>query len=301
MKKLKVGHVSNLEDKTGVSVFLFEEPARGAYQLCGAGPATRELTALELESSTPCVHALVLSGGSAFGLQAAHGVMQFLSERGVGLALPHGVVPIVPGAAIYDLNYQGAVPPTPKDGYAACLSAKENNTRSGRIGAGTGATVGKLLPAATPMTGGLGHAQLSLPNGVMVEAYVVVNAVGDVRGEGGEIIAGARMRDGQFGNIERHIMGGEGGVNFYNLTNTTLAAVFTNAAFSKPELKQIAKMAVAGMARAIAPVFTSFDGDIVFAFSLGDESASIVTIGTMAAEALRLAIVNAVADTVVIH
>lgn len=300
MDGLKVGHTTNTVNGTGVTVFLFEQPAVGAYFLAGSGPASHELAPLDPETSVQNLHGLVLSGGSAFGLNTASGAMRFLAEQGIGLRLPHGVVPIVPAVAIYDLAYKNALPPTAEDAYQACLSAKKNNTESGRIGAGTGATVGKIVPNAKHMTSGLGYASLSLANGLTVSAYAVVNAVGDVRNAEGKIIAGARWPNGEFADCQQFLIDGHGETILIPQTNTTLVAVFTNAKFSKSELKRLAKMAVAGMARAITPVFTCYDGDILFAISIGTVAASILTTGTLAAEVVRQAIVHAVNATEVI-
>lgn len=299
MQFLKIGHVSHDKAGTGTSVFLFDRPAVGAYLLCGSAPATHEIHTLELDATVPHINALTLVGGSAFGLQAAAGVMRWCSERQRGLQLPHGVVPIVPAAGIYDLAYKEAMAPSADDGYIACDSATEDNTQQGRIGAGTGATVGKFMKSAKPMTGGLGRAELILMNGVSVIAYAVVNSMGDIRDKTGRIIAGACLPDGTFANSEEHLLSGQDEIMSSDL-NTTLIAIFTNASFSKEALKRIAKVASAGMARAISPVFTRYDGDIVFCFSLGDHIASENVIGAMAAEAVREAIVNSVRNSAIV-
>lgn len=300
MHGLKIGHFTNTQVGTGLSVFLFNHPAVGSYVLAGSGPASHELAPLDPDTSVSSVHALVLSGGSAFGLYSAEGVIRFLSEHHIGLPLPHGVVPIVPAAAIYDLAYKESQAPNASDAYAACLAAKEGNTESGRIGAGTGATLGKIIPHAKHMSGGLGRAEITLENGIKVVAYVVVNAVGDVRNQRSEIVAGACNAEGRFLDCEKYILSGAGETVFFQHKNTTLAAVFTNAKFSKSELRRVAKMGIAGMARAISPIFTCYDGDILFAISLGDKAASVMTVGTVAAEAVRLAILDAVKEAEVI-
>lgn len=300
MRGLKVGHFSHFEHGTGVSVFLFEGSATGAYWICGSAPATHELVVLDPDNSVPQLHALVLAGGSAYGLFAAEGAMTYLTERGIGHKTRHGVVPIVPAAAIYDLIYKKAVPPSAKDTYQACVEAKENNTLSGRIGAGTGATVGKIVPDTHHMSGGIGRAELKVQNGVAVIAYAVVNCVGDVRDEHSQIIAGACNEKGVFANGEAYLRSGRAEENLFEQGNTTLVAVFTNAAFPKESLKRIAKMSAAGMARAISPVFTQFDGDILFCVSVGEAKASELTVGTMAAEAVRLAILDAVKESVIL-
>lgn len=300
MNGLKIGHYTNIEKGTGISVFLFEQSAVGAYWICGSAPATHELVVLDPDNSVPSVYALVFAGGSAYGLYAAKGVMTYLTERHIGHPTMHGVVPIVPAAAIYDLAYKKAEPPTEEEAYAACLSASQDNMERGRIGAGTGATIGKLIPSASHMMGGLGRAEITLKNGIKVIAYAVVNCVGDVRNAEGKIIAGAKNHAGQFANCEQYLLSGDAENELFQKQNTTLVAVFTNARFSKGELTRIAKMAIAGMGRAIAPIFTRFDGDILFAISLGDEEASELTVGTMAAEAVRLAIIDAVKQSEVV-
>ncbi len=297
MRGLKVGHFTNKKVGTGISVFLLENGAQGAYWICGSAPATHELVVLDPDNSVPQLHGLVLAGGSAYGLYAAAGVMRYLTEHHIGHKTPHGVVPIVPAAAIYDLAYQEDVPPTAEEAYQACLNAKENNQESGLLGAGTGATVGKLIPNTRLMTGGLGYAEKSLKNGTTVMAYAVVNCVGDVHDAQGHIIAGARTAQNTFADCQEYLLSGQGEIDLFAHGNTTLVAVFTNAQFDKNELKRIAKMASAGMARAITPIFTRFDGDIVFCVSTGDQIASELTVGTMAAEAVRLAILDAVKNS----
>jgi|SRR5579885_751082 L-aminopeptidase/D-esterase-like protein len=294
MDGLKVGHYTDKETGTGVSVFLLEKSAVGAYWICGSAPATHELAVLEPDNSVPRLHGLVLAGGSAYGLFAADGVMTYLAERGIGHPTLHGVVPIVPAAAIYDLSYKQPLPPTPENAYEACLAADENNKESGRIGAGTGATIGKLVPDARHMTSGIGYAEMTLASGVQVVAYTVVNSVGDVRDKTGRIAAGARYANGEFADCEQYLLSGRAETDLFSHTHTTLAAVFTNAKFTKEELKRISKMAIAGMARAISPIFTRFDGDILFCISTGDFVASELTIGTMAAEAVRLSILDSI-------
>jgi L-aminopeptidase/D-esterase-like protein len=300
MHGLKIGHVSNDDAATGVSVFLFENSAIGAYWICGSAPATHELVVLDPDNSVPKLYGLVLAGGSAYGLYAAEGVMRYLTERHIGHPTPHGVVPIVPAAAIYDLAYGKPIPPSADQAYQASLNASESNTESGRIGAGRGATIGKLIPKTKAMTGGLGRAEIELPNGIVVLAYAVVNCVGDVRNGVNEIVAGACNEQGEFANSEQYLISGQGEADLFAHSNTTLVVIFTNAVFSKGELKRIAKMASAGMGRAIAPIFTNFDGDILFCISVGEQAASELTIGTVAAEVVRLAILNAVKDSEVV-
>ncbi len=298
MQYLRIGHHTNEDRCTGVSVFLFDKPAVGAYLLCGSSPASHEINALDPEVRVTHFDGLMFAGGSAYGLNAVSGVMQWLREQGRGWPVPYDPIPIVPSASIYDFSKKGALPPTAEDAYQACLVAKEKNPLSGRIGAGRGATVGKIVPNALRMTGGVGHAEIKLENGVIVAAYAVVNSVGDIRDTTGKIIAGAKFSDGKFADCQRFLLSGHAEEKLFQ-GNTTLVAVFTNAKFSKIELKRIAKMAVAGMARAIAPVFTSYDGDLIFCVSLGELNASELTVGVLAAEATQHAIMHAVKNSTV--
>ncbi len=298
MQGLKVGHFSHYDKGTGVTVFLFTREARGSYVICGAGPASCELAPLDPEMSVGTVHALMFGGGSAFGLHASLGVMNYLVENKIGLKLPHGLVPIVPAACVYDLFYKAAHYPTAEDAYHACIHAKENDVASGQIGAGTGATVGKL-PGKKRMTGGIGRAEIITESGLQVVAYALVNAVGDVYNQG-KIIAGAVSETGEFINCEKFLLSGTHFEIFPAKGNTTLVAVFTNAKLSKPALKRVAKMSIAGMARSISPIFTCYDGDIAFAFSLGEFDAPVIAVGTMAAEAVRLSIIDAVKNSQVV-
>lgn len=300
MRGLKIGHFSDHERGTGVSVFLFEQSAAGGYWICGSAPASHELAPLDPDNAVQRCHGLVLAGGSAYGLHAAAGAMRYLGERNIGHPVPTGVVPIVPAAAIYDLAYRAAHFPAASETYEACLAATEDNQNSGRIGAGTGATVGKLIHDASPMSGGIGRAVLTLPDGLEVVAYVVVNSIGDVK-TGDTIVAGARNQKGEFADCEKYLLSGKAEKDIFDCANTTLAAVFTNAKFAKDGCARIAKMAAAGFARAIAPVFTRYDGDIVFCMSLGEMEANELTVGTMAAEAVRLAILDAVRESEIIN
>lgn len=292
-KLLKIGHTTNHVNGTGATVFLFNQPVEAAYHLCGSSPATRELTVLELDAHVSHIDSLVFLGGSAIGLGAVDGAIRWLEEHNRGWLTPHGKVPIVPAAAIYDLAYKKAIPPTAAEVYQACLDATAQNEAFGRIGAGTGATIGKLVPDATRMTGGLGRAAIHLDTGLKVVAYAIVNSVGDVRDEVGNIIAGAQWADGQFANCENYLLSGQSERTVAPL-NTTLIAILTNARFSKNQLKRIAKMASAGLARAIAPIFTPYDGDLVYCISLGEQLVSETIVGTISAEVTRQAIVNAV-------
>jgi len=171
MKGLKVGHYSQNQQGTGVTVFLFDKPAVGVYHLCGSSPAASELTVLDLDANTSHFDALAFLGGSALGLPSVRGVQQWLQEKGKGWPVSHGRIPLVPAVAIYDLAYKEAVQPNDSDTYEACLAAREDNDQMGRIGAGTGATVGKITSSAMRMSGGVGYAEIHLPNDISIVAY----------------------------------------------------------------------------------------------------------------------------------
>lgn len=296
MQGLKIGHVSDVDKGTGVTVFLFEAGAVGGYWLCGSAPATREIAVLEAANSVPYCQGLVFAGGSAYGLHAAAGAMRYLGERGIGQPVPAGVVPIVPTAALYDMSYQEAAFPSVQQSYEACLAATEDNSERGRLGVGTGATVGKLVPETRSMTGGLGRAVLRIGDGLEVIAYAAVNCAGDVV-ENGKVIAGGVDASGALVSCADYLLGGGQEKTFFTGAHTTLAAIFTNAKLDKSACQRTAKMASAGMARAIEPAFTHYDGDIVFCMSLGAVPVSELTLGTLAAEALRLAILDAVGES----
>jgi L-aminopeptidase/D-esterase-like protein len=298
MQGLRIGHTTLEKQGTGVTAFIFEQPAVGAYTLCGSSPAAHELSTLDLEVNVSHVNGLLFTGGSAFGLGAAAGAMRWFQENNIGWKMPHGVVPIIPTIAIYDLAIKQPVAPSADDAYRACADAIENNTASGRIGAGTGASVGKAVKTAARMSGGIGVANITVGKANVI-VYAVVNSVGDVVNAAGNIIAGARDDNGEFADCQKTILAND----FAPLTvpsNSTLVAVFTDAAFSKIQLKRISKMALAGMARAVTPIFTQFDGDIIFCLSLGQERAEEIVVGTAAAAAVQTAIVDAVKNSVVL-
>jgi L-aminopeptidase/D-esterase-like protein len=299
MRGLRVGHYTDTVNGTGLSVFLFNPEAVGTYHLCGASPASHELGTLELDANVTHLDGLAFLGGSAFGLGAVSGVMRWFAEQQRGWKTSHGTIPIVPAAAIYDLAVKQVCVPTPEHAYQACQLATENNKLSGNVGAGTGASVGKLIHSATCMSGGMGYAEMIFPNDVRVIVYVVVNSVGDIRDATGTIIAGARSLRGEFIDCEKTLLMGQNEQSLAT-ANTTLVGIFTDAKFSKVELKRIAKMATAGMARAISPIFSRYDGDIIFAVSLGEKSTSELVIATAAAHLTQQAIMNAVKDSKVL-
>jgi len=257
----------------------------------GCAPGTRETDAIRPGKLVQKAHAVLLTGGSAFGLDAASGVMQYLEERGAGFPTGHGPIPIVPAAVIYDLGVGDArIRPDKAMGYRACINATSNDIATGRVGAGTGATVGKMRDT-TPSPGGIGSACKSIVGGLRVAALVVVNSVGNVVDPAtGEVVAGARNEKGDFVEIRRQYPGswGVGG------TNTTIGVVATDAALSPAACTRVAELAHDGIARVIRPSHTMFDGDTLFTLSIGNEERDEKTVGLAATEAVSAAVLNAV-------
>lgn len=294
---LKVGHVTNEKARTGCTVILCESGAVAGVDVRGSAPGTRETDAIRPGGLVEKVHAVLLTGGSAFGLEAAGGVMQFLEERGVGFPAGPVRVPIVPSAVIFDLGVgDPGVRPDREMGYHACVDATDTKIEMGQVGAGTGATVGKGA-GLQPSNGGIGSACRVLKSGLMVGAIVVVNAVGNVVDPTtGEIIAGAKDPEtGEFVNITERLSDPEKKDQFQTPnTNTTIGAVATNAALSPTEVTKVAQIAHDGLARTIHPVHTMFDGDTIFALSTGTHDAPVNTVGIVAAEVMAEAICRAV-------
>lgn len=288
---IKVGHATDATARTGCTVILCPAGATAGVDVRGAAPGTRETEALRPGRLVQKAHAVLLTGGSAFGLDAAGGVVQYLEEQNVGFPAGSVRVPIVPAAVIFDLVVGDArVRPDREMGYQACLNATDEPVAMGAVGAGTGATVGKA-PGVTSSPGGVGSACKYLDSGLIVAAIVVVNALGNVVHPGtGEIVAGGK-EDGSFVDITERLLD----ANIVQGTNTTIGVVATNAALTPAEVNRVAEMAHDGMARAIRPSHTMFDGDTLFALATGAHTGSSVnTIGILAAEVVAEAIVNAV-------
>ncbi len=296
---IKVGHFTETRRPTGCTVILCERGAVAGVDVRGSAPGTRETDLLKPINTVDKVNAIVLSGGSAFGLDTATGVMRYLEEHDSGFQTAAGKVPIVPAAILYDLTVgDGKIRPNADAGYKACTSAKSGPIDEGSVGAGAGATVGKIN-GGKPMKGGIGTSSIKLPNGLIVGAIVAVNCVGDVIDpKTGKIVAGARTADGKaFLNIVETYRSGRGvSPNTSPGENTTIGVVATNARFDKTQMTKIAEMAHDGMARAINPTHTPSDGDTLFALSTGTSTitAGHGAIGTLAAEAVSEAILRAV-------
>ncbi|MDY7042445.1 MAG: P1 family peptidase [Chloroflexota bacterium] len=298
---IKVGHYTDKEAATGCTVVLCEGGAVGGVDVRGSAPGTRETDLLHPMRLVQEVQAVLLTGGSAYGLDAATGVMRYLEEKGIGFNVGVGVVPIVPAAVLFDLTIGRAdVRPNAEAGYQACQAASDGPVAEGCVGAGTGATVGKLLGPKLATKSGLGTASQKIGKGIVVGAIVAVNAFGDVVDpQTGEILAGTRkpVVGGFLNTVKR--MQGDLGQTVLGFANTTLAVVATNAYLTKEMTNKVAQMAHDGLARAIRPVHTMFDGDTVFALATGKPSkkgkgADPSVIGTAAAEVLASAAVRAV-------
>ncbi len=292
----RIGHASDLRGLTGCTVVLCEAGAVCGVDIRGSAAGTRELASCLPGHLVERVHAIFLTGGSAFGLDAARGVMEYLESRNVGFPAGRKRIPIVPAAVIFDLNVGSpSARPSPRMAKSACRKAT-TVMAEGSVGAGTGATVGKLFGIARATKGGVGFSSLTLSRGVAVQALTVVNAFGDVVDPvSGETIAGARTgpRSSTFADTQSQMFQGRVRKSF-GATNTTLAVLMTNARLDKLQATKVAQMAQDGLARAVRPAHTQFDGDLVFAVSLGRKRADLNTLGAAAAEVTAQAIVRAV-------
>lgn len=263
----------------------------------GAAPGTRETDLLHPSNLVDRVHAIVLSGGSAWGLDTASGVMQWLEENNIGLNVGFGLVPIVPAAVLFDLPVGDfTIRPDARAGYQACVNASRNPPAQGNVGAGTGALVGKLFGLGRAMRGGIGTASVTV-DGITVGALVACNAVGDViNPDTGQVLAGARTLDGRaLLNSRVALLAGEAPLPLLPGTNTTIGVIATDAILTKAQAHRLAQVSHDGLARAINPVHTQFDGDTMFALGTGaaGRSASMLLLATLAAEVTARAVVGA--------
>ena len=307
VRGIEVGHAQNDEALTGCTVILCRKGAVAGVDVRGGAPGTRETDLLNPVNLVEKVHAISLAGGSAFGLDAANGVMQYLEEHKIGFNTGVAKVPIVPSAILYDLNLgQADVRPDSVMGYKAAASASSAPPSEGNIGAGTGASVGKMFGAKLSMKSGEGTASMNIGGGVIVGALVTVNAWGDVVDpQSNEIIAG--LRSGKVGPLR---VGGKeyyadtlammkkpAGRNLMKLatrSNTVIGVVATNAKLTKVQATKVAQMAHDGLARTIRPAHTMLDGDVIFALSTGTRKANVTSVGTFAAEVMAQAILRGV-------
>ncbi|HSU23280.1 MAG TPA: P1 family peptidase [Variovorax sp.] len=298
---IEVGHFSDTRRPTGCTVILVRDGAIGGVDVRGAAPGTRETDLLAPGNLVTHVHGVMLAGGSAWGLAAADGAMRWLEERGIGLDVRFGVLPIVPAAVLFDLPMGDArIRPDAASGYAACEAASSRPPAEGNVGAGSGALVGKLFGVERAMKGGIGSASVTV-GGVTVGALIACNALGDVLDpDTGRVVAGARTADGAaLLDTRRALLRGDPPRPLLAGTHTTLGVVATDAALTKVQASRLAAVAHDGLARAINPVHTMSDGDTLFALATGrvpleGDAPGMTVLGTMAAEAVARATLRAV-------
>ena len=293
---IKVGHHTLSNAPTGCTVILAEVGATAGVDVRGMAPATAETELLDPVNLVQQVHAIALSGRSAFGLDARSGVMRYLEERHIGFPFGQAFVPIVPAASLFDLGVgDPLIRPTAECGYQAARAADSLPVKEGSVGAGAGATIGKAAGLTRAMKGGVGSSAITMPNGLTVAALVIVNAFGDVIDPAtGQVVAGTRAADGRTFADARKLLR-SGSVRFDGSGNTTLGVVATNATLTKTQVTRVAQMAHAGYARAISPVHTPVDGDLIFALATNRQTgnADVGLVGALAAEAIADAIVRA--------
>jgi L-aminopeptidase/D-esterase-like protein len=296
---IRVGHHTLTERPTGCTVVLVEKGATAGVAVRGSAPGTRETDLLDPSNLVEQVHAIVFSGGSAFGLDAASGVMRYLEERKVGFPFGGAYVPIVPAAVLFDLPVGGKplIRPDASCGYAAAQAATNGAVAEGSVGAGAGATVGKFGGSGTAMKGGIGTASITLKSGLTVAALVAVNAAGDIVDPStGQIVAGKLAADGRTFLDARKLLRADATVVERPGENTTLGLIATNAKITKSQARKIAEMAHDGFARAIVPAHTMNDGDTIFAIGTGAFAgdANVTTLGGLGADMMADAILRAV-------
>lgn len=294
---IRVGHAGDVDACTGCTVILCEGGAVGGVDVRGWASGTRELDPMGPHHLVDRVHGVLLAGGSAFGLEAAGGVMRYLEERGIGFDVGMTKVPIVPGAILFDLGVGDfRIRPDAAMGYKASEAAVDvGGVQEGSIGAGTGATVGKLFGVQHAMKGGVGIASVELSGGLVVWALAVVNAFGDVRDPStGDIVAGAR--DPVTGRLaDTYLQMKQGRLRRgFHCQSTTLAVIATNARLAKGETILVARMGQGGLARTISPVHTAFDGDVIFALATGQVEADVNLVGQAGSEMVGAAILRAI-------
>jgi L-aminopeptidase/D-esterase-like protein len=298
MQGIKVGHFTLAERPTGCTVVLVEGNAVGGVSQRGGAPGTRETDLLDPLNMVDKVNAVVLAGGSAFGLESATGVVRWLEERNIGWQAASARVPIVPAAILYDLDVGGnpRIRPTADCGYKAAAAATAGPVQEGSIGAGAGATAGKFGGPERRIKTGIGSAAIALPNGLVVAAMVAVNATGDIIDPAtGTVVAGVRNADGSFADARKLLRSGMARPRSRVGENTTVGVVATNARLTKAQVSRMALMADDGYARAISPSHTLYDGDTLFTLATGrwDGEADLTLVGSLAAEVVADAIVRA--------
>jgi len=297
---LRVGHWTDRRAATGCTVVICEGGAVAATDVRGGAPGTRETDLLRPGNLVERIHAVLLSGGSAFGLDAAAGVMRYLEEEGVGLPTPGGLVPIVVGAVLYDLSIgRPDVRPDAAAGYAACRAAKGGRVSQGSVGAGSGATVGKALGMERAVKGGIGSASERAAGEIIVGALVAVNCLGEiVDPDSGRVLAGPRDEEGGFLSTLDVLRGRPVAALSGGFTNSTIGVVATNARLSREQAYRLAVMAHDGLSRTVRPAHTPVDGDAFFALATGAAEAPVdlIVLGALAARAVERAILRAVRE-----
>jgi L-aminopeptidase/D-esterase-like protein len=299
-----VGQVTNLEAATGCTVIICPKGTVGAVDVRGGAPGTRETDLLNPHNRVEEVTAVVLAGGSAYGLAAADGVMRYLEEHELGYRTRNGlIVPIVPAAILFDLGVgTSSIRPDAAMGYQACVNANNQIVEQGTVGAGTGAVCGAMRGLDYATKGGLGSASIEIVEGLWVAALVAVNAVGDVIDETGKILAGVRGDNGEYIGMMNAIKAlAYQAAPQPEKENTVIGVVATNARLSNAHTQKVAQMAHDGIARAVNPAHTMFDGDTIFALASGEREADATLIGAYAAEVMAQAIRNAVRHATSIH
>lgn len=288
-----IGNAQDLENGTGVTVIISKEGMGAGIDIRGGGPASRETPLLNPLMHAETIHALVLSGGSAFGLDASAGVMEYLEERNIGFDVGFTKVPLVLQSCIFDLGYKNfKIRPDKEMGYKACLDSENNIIKEGSYGAGTGAAVGKLYGMEQSQKSGLGVYAVQVGE-LKIGAIVAVNAFGDVFDNKGNKIAGLKDKNGNFLDFKEEMYKSIKPKNHFT-DNTTIGAIITNAKFSKAMLCKVASMGQNGLARRISPVHTMSDGDSVYALSVGNLEADVNVVGTLACQVMEMAIERAV-------
>ncbi|MBS6508625.1 MAG: P1 family peptidase [Paraclostridium bifermentans] len=294
VKGIKVGQVEDKEGLTGCTVIICEDGGVCGVDVRGSAPGTRETDLLDPINMVQKVHAIVLSGGSAFGLESTCGVSRYLEEKGIGFDVGVAKVPIVTGAVLFDLGVgDPKCRPNIEMGYKACQIANNIELKQGNYGAGCGATVGKIRGSEFCTKGGIGSYSIKLDNGLVVSAIIAVNAFGDVY-ENGQVIAGV-LNDDKTDFLNTYDLMKKG-VNKggFNIDNTTIGAVVTNAKLSKAECKKISQMAHNGFAKSIFPIHTPHDGDTIFTLATGEIETDITLLGSIASEVVEKSVISAI-------
>jgi L-aminopeptidase/D-esterase-like protein len=299
---IRVGHISDYEAITGCTAILCPPDTVGGVDVRGGAPGTRETALLDPLRSVQVVNAIMLSGGSAYGLATADGAMHYLEEHNMGYQTRAGyLVPIVPAAILFDLAVgRGNIRPDAAMGYAACANATSDPVEQGSVGAGTGCRVGAILGNDLATKGGIGSASVNLGGGLIVASLCAVNAVGDVVEEDGQIIGGLRSVEGGYANLLHTLRdlprftSDVQSDDSQQVQNTVIGVVATNARLTKVEANKVAQMAHDGIARAVRPAHTMYDGDTMFAVATGELAADVNLVGAYAAEATAEAIRNAI-------